>query len=400
MDTNLLNRTLGFLEKRRERIIQGNINSIPSPFIRFREDFLGIEQEKYIVVTARTKESKTQLTSYMFLYTPILFAYEHKNVKLKIFYFNREETDEDILIRFMSYLLYTKKNIRVNTTDLKSSDNEKPIKKEYLQFLNEEPIRSILEFFCNTVEFVSISNPTGCYYYLRDYAESHGRSFKNKVQIKDEFGNNKDVYKFDHYEMYNPNEYRIVIDDHLALIGTESGFNLKQSMDKMSEYHVILRNRYKYTIVAVIQQAFAGESFDAIKLNLLRPSIANIGDSKYAARNANIVLGIYSPFRFEVDYFQGYDIKFFRDNIRFLEVLINRSGTMGGICPLYFDGAVNFFKELPKPDNVNEMALVKNHINIIRGKKSRIFFIKGFKNPKIFNRKNFYLKIKNYFCKH
>ena len=49
MDESLINRVLDGLEERRKRVINGGINSIPSPFIRFSEDFLGVEQGKYSV---------------------------------------------------------------------------------------------------------------------------------------------------------------------------------------------------------------------------------------------------------------------------------------------------------------------------------------------------------------
>lgn len=51
MDESLINRVLKCLEEKRKKVINGGINSIPSPFIRFSEDFLGIEQGKYYVVT-------------------------------------------------------------------------------------------------------------------------------------------------------------------------------------------------------------------------------------------------------------------------------------------------------------------------------------------------------------
>ena len=51
MDKSLINRVLNGLEERRQKVINGGINSIPSPFIRFSEDFVGVEQGKYYVVT-------------------------------------------------------------------------------------------------------------------------------------------------------------------------------------------------------------------------------------------------------------------------------------------------------------------------------------------------------------
>lgn len=61
----------------------------------------------------------------------------------------------------------------------------------------------------------------------------------------------------------------------------------------------------------------------------------------------NIVLGLFSPTRFGLKEYLGYNIDILKDNIRFLEVCVNRDGEMGGIIALYFDGACCFFKELP-----------------------------------------------------
>lgn len=71
---------------------------------------------------------------------------------------------------------------------------------------------------------------------------------------------------------------------------------------------------------------------------------------------SNIVLSLNSPFRTKKTYYEGYDITKFKDNIRFLKVLINRDGQMGGICPLFFDGAVCNFEELPRPDDTQGIA--------------------------------------------
>lgn len=51
----LIDRVLTDLDNRRDKILNGGINCILSPFRRFREDFLGIEQGKYYVITSSTK---------------------------------------------------------------------------------------------------------------------------------------------------------------------------------------------------------------------------------------------------------------------------------------------------------------------------------------------------------
>ena len=172
------------------------------------------------------------------------------------------------------------------------------------------------------------------------------------MTIKDELGQPQEVEVFDSYEQDNPNEYRIILVDTINLIDTERGLRLKDSIDKLSEYEAkYLRNRYHYTIVNIQQQAFESESNESFKLGRVRPSAVGLGDSKYTSRDANVVLGLFSPFRFGITEYFGYDITILKDRIRFLEVITNRDGEMGGILPLWFDGAVCEFKELPKPDD-------------------------------------------------
>ena len=52
---SLRERVIANLKERRQRIINGQLNCIPSPFKRFSEDFIGIEQGCYSTITSFTK---------------------------------------------------------------------------------------------------------------------------------------------------------------------------------------------------------------------------------------------------------------------------------------------------------------------------------------------------------
>ena len=85
--------------------------------------------------------------------------------------------------------------------------------------------------------------------------------------------------------------------------------------------------------------------------------IKNLCDNKMA----DIVLGLFDPSKFGLANWLGYKIQDadgtgLRNYGRFLYVIANRNGEMGGICPLFFDGAVCNFEELPKPDDVNGLS--------------------------------------------
>ena len=132
---SLIDRVLNTLETRRENILKGNINCIPSPFNRLSNSFPGIERDKYYLISGATKSAKTQITNYLFVYTPIMYAFKNREqVNVKIFYFPLEETPENITLRFMSYLLYTlsKGAIRISPIDLKSTKADNIVNEKIL----------------------------------------------------------------------------------------------------------------------------------------------------------------------------------------------------------------------------------------------------------------------------
>ena len=374
----LVERTLESLRIRRNRILNGQLNCIPSPFKRFSNDFIGIEQACYYTVTSFTKGGKSQFVSYTFIYKPLMFCYYNNiDIDLRILYFPLEETPERIMNRFMSWLLYdfSKGKIRISPRDLRSTTSA--VDESTLELLNSDEIQDILKYFEEHIIFPEeAGNPTGIYKYCRQYAESRGKVYTKKVKSKDEFGNTKEVEVFDRYEPNNPNEYVLAIIDTINLIDTERGMTLKQSMDKLSEYCAkYLRNRYFISPVIIQQQTFEQEGNEAFKLGRVRPSVAGLGDSKYTSRDSNVVLGLFSPFRFSIKEYEGYDISKFKDNIRFLEMVVNRDGEMGGLCPLYFDGAVCQFEELPRPDDKEGLQQVYKYIETLRGRKTnKVFF--------------------------
>ena len=374
---SLVKSTIESIRDRRQKILNGGINCIPSPFVRFRSEFPGIEQGQYITVTASTKGAKSQFSYFTMVFEPLLYAYNTGNVDLKYIIFPLEETPERITQRFMSYLLCKLSNytLRVSPSELRSTT--KALSQEVIDILESEAYQSIFNYYEEHVIFSSEANPTGIYKFCKKYAEEHGIVEYTTYKIKDEFGIEQEVKGFKSYTPDNPNEYVITMIDTLNLVDTERGLTLKQSMDKMSEYLAkYLRNRYNITSIVIQQQSVESENNDAYKIGKIRPSVASLGDTKYSARDSQLTLGLFSPFKHGLQEYLGYDITKFKDNIRFLEVLTNRDGNMGGMVALLFDGATCQFSELPRPDDKEGMRQVYNYIdNVIRKKVTHSFFM-------------------------
>ena len=82
------------------------------------------------------------------------------------------------------------------------------------------------------------------------------------------------------------------------------------------------------------------------------------------------MLGITNPFSYELPEYLQYNIQMFKGNFRCLEIVLNRSGQSNGICPLFFDGAINFFGELPLPNDKANLEKVYKRLEKIRNTKS------------------------------
>lgn len=365
---NLVERVIKDINERREKVISGKINCIPSPLRRFSNDFVGIEQGNYLLISGATKSSKTQIMNYLVLYNAVIYAYKNPDkLRIRILYYPLEETQEAITIRFMCFLLYTmtKGRIRISSTDLRSTKNDRPVSIDILNELQKQEYQDILNFFEEHVTFLPERIPFAIYKQARLYAENNGTTYTKFIDIKDKEGNiieKREV--FDYYIPNDPDEYVMIIVDHVSLLEPSQGMDLRESINKLSEFMVLLRNRYQYIPVIVQQQSTESTGLEAFKLNKIRPTISGLSDSKYTGRDLTIMLGITNPSQHDLMEYLGYNISKLKGNARFLEVVVNRNGQSNGIIGLYFDGACNYFKELPPPNDeagLNEIyKLIQN----------------------------------------
>ena len=400
---SLIERTINTIKEKRNKIISGNVNCIPSPFNRFSSDFVGIEQGRYYLVSANQKGAKTQFTSFTFIFNPILYSYYNNDkVRVKVFYYPLEETPEAITLRFMSYLMFKLSNgkYKVSANELRSVKEALP--EGVINILESEEYQNILNYYEQCIDFRESQNPTGCWKDLLDYANTHGTTYKKKVENIDTLtGEITTKEIFDYYIPDDPNEYVFIIYDHVSLLGTEKGLSLRESINKLSEYMVQLRNKFNYIPVVIQQQSQENQSNEAVKLGRLRPSVSGLSDSKYTSRDADMMLGLFNPYSYELDSYLGYDIKQLKGNARFLEVVVNRHGTSNGICPLMFLGEVCYFKELPLPNDVININKVYNRLEELKKNTiQKVFFLFNrnkvdkhiVKQKRVFNFANFFKK--------
>lgn len=361
-------RGLDDIRKRKQVIEQGGVLTIPFPVIGFRGIYQGLEKEQLIGVSSYSKGSKTQFSSWAFLYNSIDFCIRH-NLEFNVFYCNWEESIERVEQRFYSYLIFKYFKKRISPTKLRSSGNYK-VSDEVLKMLDDSRIKAEMDYWEKHVTYITETNPTAVWKVVLNHVLKNGRVEKENYTIKDETtGMDIVKEKIVGYTENNPNTINLIFIDHISCCTTERGYTLKQSIDKLVDYCVLFRNIYKVSTIIIQQQNTSGESAQNIKINKIRPSKEGLADSTYTGNYENVLFGLFSPIKYEIEYYAGYQIKNgFGDNIRFLECVLNRDGaaSAGELMPLFFDGAVSWYHELPSSVDLNKKETLNKWYSLAR----------------------------------
>jgi|TARA_R110000850_G_scaffold34024_2_gene92255 hypothetical protein len=358
------------IQRNKKSLEDGKPNCIPFEwFPKLRKVIPGIIRGTNWIVTAGSGVGKTQFSKHNFVFKPIEWVKNNPNtgIKLKILYFALEESKEEFMNTLISNKLYADYQLEIDVMSLQSM-GDTPITDDII-----EKIKKCKDYFNDLEEYLeivdTISNPTGIYKYVRDYSIQNGvhyyYNFKNDKQKYNPItynayaalkakGESSD-YAYCHYIPNDPNEYVEVIVDHFSLLQPEKGAETTHAaMSLMSaEYgRKNITKHWNYVFINVQQQSAEGEKAEYTKMGgkieeKFKPTLASLGDNKLTQRDAHVVLGLFGPARHNIHSFNGYNISKLQDNFRSLEVLKNRIGSGFVEDSLYFDGAVNEFRELP-----------------------------------------------------
>jgi hypothetical protein len=236
----------------------------------------GVQKGRIYVIAAPPKAGKSTLCDYAFVIQPYLESLKNGN-KVEWIYFSFEIDRISKEFDFAAYFLYFDhgiSSIKLPPGITRDGETIIPLSSAYLRGRllddNEEVIlvspeveealiktykKRIIPIFGQynekgeqltegIVTFIEErDNPTGLYKYLLNKARSEGEFIKKK------FG------KVERITGYIPNDSDktvIVVTDHLRKLVLERNFQMKQTVDKYSEYSVIIRNICQYTFVHII----------------------------------------------------------------------------------------------------------------------------------------------------
>lgn len=316
----MFKKRLSHYRENKSRREQGLNNCLSfAPFLpRLSKLVPGLIKGTYYAITSYTNVGKTPLAKFLFVLIPLFWA--SKGAKVKIFYFCLEESKEQFYDSMVASKLYRDKKKNLNTMQLNSMFDVENIDEETLKDI--EQFENYFEWFEKTVEIIThISNPTGIYKYVKEYAQKNGKFYYKEQEVLD---------GGDTYIPNDPEEYVIVLTDHINLLDTESGApTLAEAMHRLSTKYCLDRmvNAYQYIVCNVHQQSTEGENADYNKFNQNRSSITTLGDNKRISRDYHVLFALDAPHKYNINNDRGYDVMlcgglFYRG----LTVLKNRFG--------------------------------------------------------------------------
>lgn len=380
-------RRLGELKDIKVQKDSGKIFCIPfTSYPKLAESVPGIVPGMITMITAGSGVGKTQVTKALAVREPLEYALRN-NVKLKIFYFALEESEQEFIDTMICNFISARCNIRMDLLTLQGY--KKRSLDQATMDLIENNIDDVETLLGNVEVIDSVYNPTGIYKYCRDHADKNGKHiFEDREFIKkkiDEDGNTytkKEMTKvYSHYEPDDPNAIVVVVVDHMSLLTPEKDKvtgqmrNQHQTMAQWSTNYALkqITKHWNWAVVNVIQQEQSGEKEqftnrgESIQKKT-EPSLAGFANNKEIQRDAKVVIGVYSPDRYGFEEYHGYDIRRFRDSFRAIKILKNRFGAPNKYFHYLFDGATNRFKELPKSTEKVELKNYENAADLLLGR--------------------------------
>ena len=283
----------------RDRRLRGEVISIPWSLKRLSKVLPGVQQGKYVIITASPKSGKTQLCDFLYMYEPIDWYIEHKDQKIhpKIFYFSLEMSCKAKLSQAISYKLNKSYGIVISPENLYSSFGEYVLDREILSIISSKEFTDWLKEFESIVTFIDdIRSPNDIYSYVTEYALSHGKMIGGRYIPDDPF------------------EYVEVITDHISLLSPDKGESLFEAMYDYSAYKCLyFRDILNYAVINVQQQSAssAQQQFDYKGNSIvekIRPSHDGLADCKLTARDVNLMISLFNPFAYNFEKYENIDL--------------------------------------------------------------------------------------------
>ena len=246
-------------------------------------------------------------------------------------------SEVSLYIKLLSIYIFETYGIQLSYKEILSKKKEYILSPEHYELVKQcrpwvDKISSKLEIYDKNV------TAKGMYHIIKKRLESLGAFSETETRMI--------------YTPKNPNLIYNIVIDHIGLLTTSQGNSLKQEIDLASGCLVTLREKCGISPV-VIQQANREQgNIERFKQGKSAFTINDAKDSGNTVQDSNVMIALYNPNRDALKKYKGYDISQLGNSFRSLMVLKNRFGDCDVEIGMNFFGGINYFAELPKPDEI------------------------------------------------
>ena len=292
----------------------------------------GITKSTMTLLFASSGQGKSSCVLYSYIYAPLK---EHlEDNKLKIIFFALEMKEDFIIAKLLSTYLYDTYHIVVTAKQILS------IGKDYIL---PDDLYEYVQLGYDWLEKV--------YKVLTIYEGSFNSDKLIKVTMEElkkegEFIENKYIPK-------DPEKVILSVTDHVGFIQPSNGRNRKGEIDDYTNKLVIIRNKTGLSPIIVMQSNRAVANMERKKNEaFMEPMVEDIKETSTVSENSEIILAVYNPQVDKRTTYRGYQVKEMGYRFRSILVLKSRYGENQVADCCFFDGAVNKWMEMPKPEEI------------------------------------------------
>lgn len=237
--------------------LEGKYSGLSNGLNRINKYLFGVQRGCYYLLGGLSGAAKTTFVDFMLL--EAIQDAKTRGININIFYHSLEISEHSKKANWLSMLIYNKYNIIIEPEKIKGYGDNR-LSTDELQII-EDVLPELDEIWDNINWIWEATNPTGIYKAAFRFMETRGEY--NREDYIDEFGNKKQ--RLVSFTPKDPYEYNILVMDHIALAKRENNFNLKENLDKLSEYAIVLRNLFNWTIIYLQQYNQALSSIERQK---------------------------------------------------------------------------------------------------------------------------------------
>lgn len=330
---------------------QGLNKGIPIGLPKFSNKITNVQRRKYITIGGSTGSGKTAFVDNQFVLEP--FDYLESNnspFSLEVIYYCLEIPVVDKITKLVAAKIARDYGIKVDEKIIHSEGNYdippdvEAIIKDYKEYFSK--LLNKVIFFRGSL------TPNFLYKDIMGYVESRGQIIRD----------NKGIIV--NYIPKNPQLITEIIIDHSNLItpNEEDKNSKKIAIDRTSQMLVFFRNMFNHSPIVISQYNRAIEGMDRKKQESQEPQLSDFKETGSTQEDANLVLGLFYPYKFGLDTHRGYPVSKLGNNYRSLHILKNRNGEDNIALGLRFDGKTGRFSELPTMKDIKENPEALNKI--------------------------------------